>query len=391
MKVSGLLLFLLFLCLGCSCLPEKCLIRQQAFRRTSWIDCNCLSLTTIPDEIPSNAYRLFLAYNNIRNVTNLPPLPKLNWLDLAWNGMESFSWMSLRALPDLTYLYLNKNLLRYVQLDSVIEHLPQLKFVDVSYNQLVSVSQYDLGWPQVKEFEIAGNPFRCDCDLFWLIDKMACLQACTGKDEESCCLSCPAACFLAMRQRRTVCHSPSGLNRVPLSDVSTLLTGCGAHQLTTKAAMVLVDKLENQMQRNGTSFRHNNEINQSQSESTNEKSYQNDESIMINPTRTINKPSANTMKKKKQDDDEVPVLYISIIVIGSLMIFIFIFCIVGIKMKSKLCHRHRQEANIEGLDHGHPVALDNEEQFIEPIYGTHAQASAATASRLYNMCDLHNY
>jgi len=246
MKVSGLLLLVLFGCLwsGCFCLPAKCEIQQrQLLHGTSLVlDCNLQNLITIPEDIPSNVVRLTARYNNIRNVTHLPQLPQLEILDLSGNCMEWFSWTSLRALPVLRRLNLDRNKLRNVQLDIVIEHLPKLQTLDVSFNNLTSLSQYELEWAQVTlAFRIAGNPFHCDCDLSWLIDKMACLQACKERDEEACCRLCPA-CFLANQQKRTVCHSPSGLNRLPLSDVSTQLTGCGPHQLTTKAAMATTDE-----------------------------------------------------------------------------------------------------------------------------------------------------
>ncbi|KAI8514214.1 hypothetical protein Bbelb_085380 [Branchiostoma belcheri] len=44
----------------------------------------------------------------------------------------------------------------------------------------LSYFQYALGRPQVTELVINNNPFHCDCDLSWLITKMACLQASEG-------------------------------------------------------------------------------------------------------------------------------------------------------------------------------------------------------------------
>ncbi|CAH1244372.1 CYP2J2 [Branchiostoma lanceolatum] len=70
---------------------------------------------------------------------------------------------------------------------------------------------FELGWPQVTTAKITGNPFHCDCDLSWLIDKLACLQACMERDKEACCLSC-SACFLADNLKyagKYFCHSPS--------------------------------------------------------------------------------------------------------------------------------------------------------------------------------------
>ncbi|XP_019613598.1 PREDICTED: leucine-rich repeat-containing protein 24-like [Branchiostoma belcheri] len=238
MKPRGLLMLVTLgsLWAGCSCLPAECLTKKQNYSGTLWVDCNNLHLTTIPDDIPPNAEQFFAMFNSIKNVSYIPSLPRLEWLDLGWNAIESFSWMSLRALPVLRILSLNENRLRYVQLGSVIEHLPKLKTVNIKFNKITSVSQYELGWPQVTTARIMGNPFHCDCDLFWLIENMSCLEACKGGDEKACCRSC-SACFVAdvlkYKAFRLTCHSPSGLEKLSLSDVSSHLTGCWPQQLTT--------------------------------------------------------------------------------------------------------------------------------------------------------------
>ncbi|XP_019644131.1 PREDICTED: leucine-rich repeat LGI family member 4-like [Branchiostoma belcheri] len=230
MAVSGLLmlLMLVYLWTGCSCLPDKCRIQKQSYIGIQWVDCDSLNLTTIPDGIPLITERFCALRNNIGNVTCLPSLPRLRYLDLGMNSIESFSWMSLRNLPELRSLYLKENRLRYVQLGRVIEHLPKLKDVNLSYNKLTSLSQYDLGWPQLNYANILGNPFHCDCDLFWLIVKMACLEACKGGNEKACCLSC-SACFLIdilKYDKKLFCRSPSELKYLLLSNASARLQEC---------------------------------------------------------------------------------------------------------------------------------------------------------------------
>ncbi|XP_019613597.1 PREDICTED: leucine-rich repeat and immunoglobulin-like domain-containing nogo receptor-interacting protein 3 [Branchiostoma belcheri] len=227
MAVSGLIIVMLgSLWTGCSCLSAECRVQKEKYSDTLWVYCSHLNLTTIPDDMPSNAGRFSAQYNSIRNVTCLPSLPRLQLLDLGMNSMESFSWMSLRNLPNLRFLYLTENRLRYVQFVGVIEHLPKLQTVDLSNNKLTSLSEYELGWPQVKEARIGWNPFHCDCDLLWLIDKLTCLQSC-GEGDQTCCSSC-AACFLvySLRIGRFHCQSPSRLKRVPLSKASAQLQEC---------------------------------------------------------------------------------------------------------------------------------------------------------------------
>eukprot|EP00058_Branchiostoma_floridae_P013093 XP_002598581.1 hypothetical protein BRAFLDRAFT_66972 [Branchiostoma floridae] len=87
--------------------------------------------------------------NNIRNITHLPRLPQLFSLDLGVNDMEAVSWECLRGFPRMEYLFLRRNRLQYIDLGSVIDHLPKLKVVDIRYNKFTSLSQYQLGWPQM--------------------------------------------------------------------------------------------------------------------------------------------------------------------------------------------------------------------------------------------------
>ncbi|XP_019613596.1 PREDICTED: uncharacterized protein LOC109461655 [Branchiostoma belcheri] len=370
MTVSGLLVLVMLgsLLTGCSCLSAECQItkRQMPSYLTLWVDCNKLNLTTLPDGIPSNTDKFCAKFNNIRNVTWLPFLPGLTWLDLGWNGMESFSWTSLRALPDLKHLYLNRNRLGYVQLGNVTEHLPELKDVDLSYNKITSLSQYELGWPQVKDAWINDNPFHCDCDLFWLIEKMACLEACKGGDEKACCLSC-SACFVAgvfrYKMFKMTCHSPSGLKNLPLSEVSNRLTGCGP---TTESVMVPTDlDTESRQQNNTTSLLDRSGDSSGRdpiwNQSRADESYQNDTTESF----------ANNMGRKKGEDGDFSVLYITII--GSFLILTFILCLLGIKMKRK--------ASTGAPNHGYP----NVNQIVPPIADTAYHGTADDEG------DLHYY
>ncbi|KAI8497853.1 hypothetical protein Bbelb_245050 [Branchiostoma belcheri] len=225
MSVSGVFLTLAFGTLGCAGLPSKCKVEHPSFIGKTVL-CNRIGLTTFPDGIPSDTEHLEVSYNTIRSVTTLPSLSQLRKLYMTENAVTFLSWEGLRNFPALQFLHLSGNRLRYVKLDCVIEHLPMLRYVTLGHNRLRSFSESELGWPQVSTAVIVGNPFHCDCDLLWLIDKLTCLQAC-GEGDQTCCSSC-AACFLALSLKIGYlhCETPSRLKHVSLTDVSAKMQEC---------------------------------------------------------------------------------------------------------------------------------------------------------------------
>eukprot|EP00058_Branchiostoma_floridae_P002551 XP_002588039.1 hypothetical protein BRAFLDRAFT_83019 [Branchiostoma floridae] len=334
------------------------------------------NLTAIPLDIPANADRFTLSYScNIKNVSYLPPLLRLRTLDLNRNSIESFSWMSLCALPNLESLCLMGNQLRYVKLGTVIEHLPKLRKIDLRFNKLASFSEYELGWPQVTKAWINGNPLRCDCDLSWLIVKMVCFQTCEGKDRQTCCSLC-SVCYLdrSLEMGTHVCHSPRKINKLHLSNVSAKLTGCGAHQLTTEpeampvtSTVFLTDDNENQTETR----------NQLQNKKT---------SMSIIPTgsaKTAKTSNPNTMVTTKHEyDDKHSVLYIIITV--SCLALTVVLCLIVLNIKYQLSYDwckgadpsvpvltipqivdHIYDNPEEGFDGGN-VAVTSENQCISP-------------------------
>eukprot|EP00058_Branchiostoma_floridae_P007252 XP_002592740.1 hypothetical protein BRAFLDRAFT_67180 [Branchiostoma floridae] len=202
----------------------ECIVSRLAYLK--FVFCNHLKFETIPVDIPLNAERLEVSFNNIRNVTYIPALPLLSTLDLSYNAIEHMSWPALRVLPSLKYLLLGNNRLPQLKLDTVITHLPKLTYVDFSYNELVSVSPYEFGWPQVTNANINHNPYNCGCDMAWLIAKLACLESCEEEDK-TCCSSC-AACFLTEHHVKEYlkCETPRRLEGRLLSDVSHEISGC---------------------------------------------------------------------------------------------------------------------------------------------------------------------
>ncbi|XP_019636284.1 PREDICTED: uncharacterized protein LOC109478919 [Branchiostoma belcheri] len=337
--------------IGCFCLPNGCEVRKSIPPSKVLVDCSSLHLVTVPSDIPSNAVRFEIAYNNIRNVTYLPPLPDLYTLDLGYNSIESVSWMSLRTLPALAVLELQGNQLKYVQLDIVIAHLPKLKSVNLSMNKLASFSQYALGWPQATQIRINNNPFHCDCDLSWLIIKMACLQARKGKDGQVCCSSC-SACFLSNymdQHARFDCKSPSQLHGRHLSTVSTQLTDCGTTHQT-----------ELQSTENGTFLINSSEPNATQAPLWSKGTYENHSLARMStiPTSTSALTSVKSMGKKQEEN----IQYIILFIVEKCLTVAFISFIVRFIVRYNLCCNRRKDRN-KDADH-HSIRLH---QIVPPI------------------------
>ncbi|KAI8487805.1 hypothetical protein Bbelb_345430 [Branchiostoma belcheri] len=351
---------------------DGCEVSKFKYSSMVLVDCNKLGLVTVPSDLPANTVQFKISYNNIRNVTYLPALRKMYSLDLSFNSIESITWMSLRTLPDLSTLELQKNRLKYVELDIVIAHLPKLKFVNLSLNKLASFSQYAMGWPQVTTIVIYKNPFHCDCDLSWLIIKMACLKACKGKDRQACCSSC-SACFLNMTPKgRFNCKSPSDLHGRHLSTVSAELTDCGTtHQAETKL----------QSTKNGTFLINGSVTNTTQTTllmtEANIKQCHNDNSSVRIPTSDSPvMTSASTTGKTLHGKEGNSHKYIAIFTIEMGLTVAFIICLIRLMIKKKLCYNRREAV---GIGAGRPAI--NSHQIVPPIENNVYNETVAEGSK----------
>eukprot|EP00058_Branchiostoma_floridae_P013014 XP_002598502.1 hypothetical protein BRAFLDRAFT_66879 [Branchiostoma floridae] len=359
-------------------------------RKSMKVRCSNTNLTAIPLDIPANADSFTLSSScSIRNVSYLPPLPRLRTLELERNCIESFSWVSLRVLPNLEFLDLSGNRLRYVKLDTVIQHLPKLRTVDLRFNKLASFSEYELGRPQVTYMLINNNPFHCDCEISWLIVKMTCLQDCKGKERQDCCSRC-SACFLvkSLKMGAHVCSSPSELNKLHLSNVSAKLTGCGVHQPTTEPEAMAV-----------TSTVFLTDDNENQFETENQLQH-NKTSMSIIPTgsaQTMKTSSLNaTPTTKQEDDDKLSILYILTTVMGTILALTVVLCVIGFTIKHKLCCDCRKDVNI-GADHSILVptapqtvdhTYDNPEGDLDGVDLTitgESQGTSSTTNHIYSV------
>eukprot|EP00058_Branchiostoma_floridae_P023393 XP_002608883.1 hypothetical protein BRAFLDRAFT_102024 [Branchiostoma floridae] len=217
-------------------LPPDCIISTPPT-----VSCRFRKLTAVPDGIPQNVTRVSLSHNKIRTI-NLPLLKLVTSVDMSSNLVETVSWVSLlRNLPALSFFYLSRNRIKSLDFDVVLSAGTELTYLDLTHNQLVTITEPQVDFRKINGiFFVHNNPFHCDCKLHWLINKLACLQACrTGQDEISCCRSCKVCYFLALEINELTCDSPAKLQTFSLWQVDGQPLECEASAINSTKACVL--------------------------------------------------------------------------------------------------------------------------------------------------------
>ena len=148
-------------------------------------------LDSIPGNIPSGVKNLRLEYNKIKLISksSLSSLTNLIHLDLSFNLIESIEPEALGSLANLKFLKLTGN-----RLTNIPKPLPPLlNKLSLSHNKIASVTaddgkglthltRFDLssnllqnigtnafdGATELRELEINGNPWKCDCEIDYL-------------------------------------------------------------------------------------------------------------------------------------------------------------------------------------------------------------------------------
>lgn len=120
---------------------------------------------------------LQLAGNPLQVAKEGPLLPKqlsrlqildLNNCNLTFLPFEAFFWTR-----NITHISLLGNRLSRVSDDSFgfLKLLPQLKMLDLRYNNLTQLLPKDLSLnPQIEKLKLIGNPWKCDCSVAELWD-----------------------------------------------------------------------------------------------------------------------------------------------------------------------------------------------------------------------------
>ena len=112
-------------------------------------NCSSLQLREIPSNLPNYINWLYLSGNNIyslsENVSNLPFWSFLRTVDLSQNKLNHIS-------------------------DTIFSKFTHFRSLDISSNNLTTLSENLQNIKSLESVKISGNPYRCQCENFWIRD-----------------------------------------------------------------------------------------------------------------------------------------------------------------------------------------------------------------------------
>ena len=127
-------------------------------------------------------YGCYCHYNqsgkaNVYNCTSttLDSIPSTLLNDTDWLIMENTAVKYLHGSPKvlskIKYLDLKSSNIHRLSDDFInqLNKSKSLKWLDLSNNNLVSISSNVQDWTNVEKIWLHGNPFKCDCSMTWMI------------------------------------------------------------------------------------------------------------------------------------------------------------------------------------------------------------------------------
>ncbi|XP_019643106.1 PREDICTED: leucine-rich repeat, immunoglobulin-like domain and transmembrane domain-containing protein 2 [Branchiostoma belcheri] len=179
-------------------------LAQVSSLGSCWTDGLCArhnpTLKTVPDNLTfSTLSSLILKFNDIEQVTSVPEMPKLTYLDLSYNRLKVFPWSTLHNTPQITNLDLHHNQISRV--DAYVDFPRSLVQLSLQYNRIATVPEtFPSGANPPESIFYLGiwqNPFRCDCGAEWIARSRRCV---TEHRRDGCANTTPKkvkACMLA--------------------------------------------------------------------------------------------------------------------------------------------------------------------------------------------------
>ncbi|GLV34920.1 kekkon 4 [Carabus blaptoides fortunei] len=96
-----------------------------------------------------------------------------DWLDTLWingNKYRSLDSGLFANLTHLEYVYAYENLISYIAPDA-FQNNPKLREVTLNKNKLTHLERSWLDFPNLRELQLAQNPWHCDCKLTALMSE----------------------------------------------------------------------------------------------------------------------------------------------------------------------------------------------------------------------------
>ncbi|XP_062616206.1 leucine-rich repeat transmembrane protein FLRT3-like isoform X2 [Saccostrea cucullata] len=134
------------------------------------LDLSYCSITTLQSMALTNLVRLkrlYLQYNYLTTLSedSLHTLGELEELHLGHNNIKTLG--VLKFFPQLHTLYLNYNKLESLE-GNTISHLNKLENLFIDHNKLKYLTHNT--FPDgLQKVVMAGNPWRCDCNMKWIL------------------------------------------------------------------------------------------------------------------------------------------------------------------------------------------------------------------------------
>ncbi|KAK9516120.1 hypothetical protein VZT92_024075 [Zoarces viviparus] len=124
----------------CRCEERAWFSPSSVYAEAATVDCNDLGLSVLPETLPSETQVLLLQTNNIVKVEKtLEYLANITEIDLSQNNICSVSDVCLGSLPRLLSLHMEENWIQELS-DSCLASLPNLQEFYINHNLIFSIN-----------------------------------------------------------------------------------------------------------------------------------------------------------------------------------------------------------------------------------------------------------
>ena len=130
-------------------------------------DCHENVHTGLPLTFPESTSHLHFTGNKLASLCQeYSYFHNLKFVDLSWNNIHIIFVGIFGKLNQVVELNLNNNNLN--KLPDDIDLMANFTTLSLASNFLTELPTFIKNMRMLKKIDIAGNTFRCDCDIFWM-------------------------------------------------------------------------------------------------------------------------------------------------------------------------------------------------------------------------------